>query len=104
MTRAEVMAWLESREPVPPPVLAERLTRVVAAVPEEMLAGAMSDAASALGLSTLGAVTDGGQSGEELALDLLAADAFVTYAFEAAAEEGRPVAELAERLLTQVAT
>jgi len=36
------------------------------------------------------------------ALDLLAADAFVTYAFEAASEEGTDVAGLATRLLTTV--
>ena len=37
-----------------------------------------------------------------LALDLLAADAFVTYAFEAAAEEGVEVAPLVSRLLAEV--
>jgi hypothetical protein len=41
-----------------------------------------------LGQELLGRVTSQPSGGRELALNLLAADAFATYAFEAQAEEG----------------
>ncbi len=64
MTRGEVLAWLESRRPAPPEALH----------------------LSAVGRELLARVAASPRGGRELALDLLAADAFVTYAFEAQAE------------------
>lgn len=81
MTRDDLLRWLAGRRPDAPPVLGERLRAAVRAAalptPEHL---------AALGLELLAQVTARPAAGRELALDLLAADAFVTYAFEAQAE------------------
>ena len=87
MTRAEVLAWLETRRPAPPKALRERLERAV----HELLPapGALLPVCLArLGRELLDGVVARPNGGRELALDLLAADAFATYAFEAQAEDG----------------
>jgi len=81
VTRDAVLAWLATRRPSPPETLRAHLVSRVHDV----------DAALPLHLATLGrelleAVTAAPERGRALALDLLAADAFVTYAFEAQAE------------------
>ncbi len=81
MTRRAVLAWLESRSPAPPPALRARLRAVVTDSPELL---PQHLAATGARLVQRVAECDGG--GRELALDLLAADALVTYAFEAQAE------------------
>ncbi len=63
----------------------------------------MTQAMSGLGLCALEGSVARGESGDEVALDLLAADAFVTYAFEAAAEEGADVRQAAAELITRMA-
>jgi hypothetical protein len=88
MTREEVLEWLWQRKPAPPPALRARLDQAV----EQLLPGPGSrlpDYLRRLGQELLDRVTAQPASGRELALDLLAADAFATYAFEAQAEEGR---------------
>jgi hypothetical protein len=87
MTRDEVLAWLGSRRPAPPPALRERLTRAVKhqiPAPGSRLPTYLAQ----VGQSLLDSVAGKPNGGRELALDLLAADAFATYAFEAQAEEG----------------
>jgi hypothetical protein len=81
MTRAEVLAWLESRRPAPPEGLAACLAAAVTDT-----ASPLSEHLALLGQHMLTRVADRPEGGRELALDLLAADAFVTYAFEAQAE------------------
>jgi hypothetical protein len=83
MTRDEVLAWLDARRPVPPATLRERLRTAVheTALP---LPAHLAE----LGRELLAKVASRPAGGRELALDLLAADAFATYAFEAQAEEG----------------
>ena len=97
--RESVRAWLAARTPPAPTLLAERLEVFVRTAPAERLDGTMTGALGALGLLALQASLAGGETGDEVALDLLAADAFVTYAFEAAAEEGADVGRLAVDLL-----
>jgi hypothetical protein len=82
MTRGEVLAWLDTRRPVPPAALRERLRSVVHDAP-----GGLVTHLASLGDELLGKVASRPTGGRELALDLLAADAFATYAFEAQAEE-----------------
>lgn len=98
MKEHEVVAWLETRRPVPPPALAAHLRRSVinADLP-------LSDHLALLGARALQGVASRPDGGRELALELLAADAFVTYAFEAQAEAdvGALVA-LAERIARRV--
>lgn len=83
MTIAE---WLRSRTPAAPPAL---VARVEAALGPE--AGATLEAAPerllAAAVSLLEPLLARDDAGRESALDLLAADALVTYAFEAASAE-----------------
>jgi hypothetical protein len=81
----DVRAWLASRTPEPPPalrarldaLLGEALDRPVTAFPEEAVSRAER---------LVRAMLAEGRTGRDAALDLLAADALVTYAFEAAAD------------------
>jgi hypothetical protein len=84
MKRAEVLAWLDTRRPAPPASLRERLRGAVHDSPDG-LAGHLAQHGREL-LERVAARPEGGR---ELALDLLAADAFATYAFEAQAEDGK---------------
>ncbi len=103
MTRASVRSWLQSRQPAPPAELAAKLAQCVDAAPEAVLAGgSVAEVMGALGTWLLDSVVEGRRTGHDTALDLLAADAFVTYAFEAASEEAADVAVLATRLLQRV--
>jgi len=83
MTPPDLLAWLAQRRPAPPPALAAHLAAAAAGSPApEASPGTLV----ALGHRLLARVTAAPAGGRELALDLLAADAFVTYAFEAQAE------------------
>ena len=87
MTRDDVRRWLASRKPTPPQALRERLNRAVVELlpaPSSQLPAYLAQ----LGQTLLERVAGKPKGGRELALDLLAADAFATYAFEAQAEEG----------------
>jgi hypothetical protein len=81
VTRTELVAWLEARRPAPPPALRAHLA---AAVTDSDLP--LPDHLALLGRQLLARVTARPAGGRELAPDLLAADALVTYAFEAQAE------------------
>ncbi len=92
MTRTDVLAWLATRRPPPPAALRAQIEQAVtdAKLP---LPAHLAD----VGRRLLGKVSSRPEGGRELALDLLAADAFITYAFEAQAEEDvGGVARLAE--------
>ncbi|HZE45239.1 MAG TPA: hypothetical protein VE087_00035 [Xanthobacteraceae bacterium] len=86
MTRGDVQRWLDSRHPAPPQALRDRLDRAV----NELLptpGSGLADYLAQLGSELLEKVVARPAGGRELALDLLAADAFATYAFEAQTEE-----------------
>lgn len=129
VSRTSIRAWLAEREPAPPAELAAKLAQCVDAAPEAVLAGgSVAEVMGALGTWLLDSVVEGQRTGHDAApdvgrpaintsdappagsrressaaaLDLLAADAFVTYAFEAASEEAADVAVLATRLLQRV--
>jgi hypothetical protein len=82
VTRAELATWLDERTPDVPPVLRQHLN---AFIDSGRRGEAMPEHLARLGRAALERVIARGQGGRELALDLLAADAFVTYAFEAQA-------------------
>lgn len=83
MTHPEVMSWLDTRRPAPPPALRARLVQAISdTTPHSPLPTYFAD----VGRRLLRGVAAQPAGGRELALDLLAADAFVTYAFEAQAE------------------
>ncbi len=93
MTRDGVIGWLAGRTPAPPAGLGARVRGAVsdtdAPLPERLVQ---------LGRDLLGRVAARPAGGRELALDLLAADALITYAFEAQAETDiAGLARLAER-------
>ncbi len=97
MTRVDLLAWLDARRPMPPEALRARLRAAVtdAAAP-------LPDHLARLGRDLLAAVAARAEAeagDRDLALDLLAADAFITYAFEAQTEaEVAGVAGLASRV------
>ena len=99
MTRSALLTWLEARRPAPPDALraclAAGLTDADRALPEHL---------AELGRRALARVASRPVGGRELALDLLTADAFITYAFEAQAEvDVSGLAGLAERVARSAA-
>jgi hypothetical protein len=94
----DTRTWLETRQPAPPLALRAHLEAAVtdADAPPDL---ALPDRLARLGRALLGRVTARPTGGRELALDLLAADALVTYAFEAQAERDvTGLAALAQRV------
>ncbi len=99
MTRQDVRTWLAQRRPAPPPALAAHLA---AAAGETGSGESLPEHLVRLGQRLLARVTAAPAGGRELALDLLAADAFVTYGFEAQAEvEVDGLTMLAERVAAE---
>lgn len=98
MNEHEIVTWLESRRPAPPPALAAHLRRSMINADQPL-----ADHLALLGARALQGVVSRPEGGRELALELLAADAFVTYAFEAQAEADiGALAALAERIARRV--
>jgi hypothetical protein len=81
MTRRELLEWVGTRRPAPPAALRAHLEAAAADGAEPL-----PQHLARLGGELLARVARHPAGGRELALDLLAADAFVTYAFEAQAE------------------
>jgi len=104
VTERDVLAWLDTRRPAPPPTLRAHLDAALTSAPGAPDApGArglpLPDHLALLGRTVLARVTARPGGGRELARDLLAADAFVTYAFEAQAEaDVAGLARFAERV------
>ena len=78
MTRIELLDWLRTRHPAPPAALQAHLEAAMADGAEPL-----PQHLARLGAELLARVAGHPSGGRELALDLLAADALVTYAFEA---------------------
>lgn len=81
MTRAELVAWVDARHPEAPPTLRAQLRGYLSDRPESL-----PEHLAIQGRELLQRVLAQPRAGRELARDLLAADALVTYAFEAQAE------------------
>ncbi len=79
----EVLAWLDARESPPPPELRQRMAEALANVKSETVPGALAEGALACLEATVARPEE-----RASALDLLAADALLTYALEAAADLG----------------
>ncbi|HUQ81972.1 MAG TPA: hypothetical protein VM076_12560 [Gemmatimonadaceae bacterium] len=92
--------WLDTRAPVPPPELVARLRDMAAPFGgREPTAEALLDAAEAA-MATL--LHDGCLT-RASALDLLAVDALVTYAFEAAADDPERIEARTQQALARIA-
>jgi hypothetical protein len=90
----QLSTWLSGRKPAPPAALAGRIAETVG---DE--AGAPPRTLARLGARLLERVSAETTQDRRQALDLLAADALVTYAFEAQAEKDvRELTALAERI------
>lgn len=95
-------AWLQARVPAPPPALVRRMREALEAMPaspDAAHAETLLDAGEQLLRGLLGAdhLTRNG------AVDLLTADALVTYAFEAAAGEPERIQERARVAMMRLA-
>lgn len=109
-----VLRWLEQRRPAPPQALLERMAEALGVVADSVPVG-VAGAAGAVGLGAAGdavppipaalgtaaldrlRVVLAAPNDRAAALDLLAADALLTYAFEAAAEIGPDALESTAR-------
>ena len=80
---AEALAWLDARPEPAPPELRQRMAEALAVVTAGTVPGALAEGALACLQATIAAPQE-----RATALDLLAADALLTYALEAAAEIG----------------
>lgn len=98
--RPDVDEWLEPRLGEAPEELAEAVRGLVSAVAADPHAGDLDvpDTLAAAALRGLDGVLANAEPAREAALQLLAADASLTYAFEAAASTGASIEELALRI------
>jgi hypothetical protein len=93
--------WLAAREPAQPPALAIRIAELAA--PFDTAEGDVADRCLAAAEAALPALLAAGESqARGRALDLLAIDALVTYAFEAAAPSGDRVPALARGAMVRL--
>ena len=93
-------SWLRTRTPTPPDALLARIDAFVAGQREAPTsAESLIDCAASAMTTLLGS----GCLTRQSALDLLAVDALITYAFEAAADEPDRIDERARRALTTIA-
>ena len=97
--------WLTSRRPSPPANLAQRLESALSeflSAPDVAPSDAFAVAAAGI-LRRLMRAESKPSSRREEAIDLLAADALVTYAIEAAADECESFAERTEAVMARLA-
>ena len=111
-----VQEWLQSRTPVPPSALHDRVEQAllatgactgnasVAGGPVTAAEGEIHTCCLAAALTILRPLLAHEGAGREAALDLLAADALVTYAFEAASTEPYTLDERAGAAMRAIAT
>ena len=97
-----VRDWIDTRTPAPPPALTARITE---ALGERRLSESASpyDACLDAAVQLLGDLLVSEALGRESARDLLAADALVTYAFEAAADDIDRVEDRSSTAMLQLA-
>jgi hypothetical protein len=94
--------WLDARRPVPPPALRARIDQALAGSLETDADGAC-EACLRAGERVVEALLRDNATARESAIDLLAADALVTYAFEAASDRPKELASLATDAMARIA-
>lgn len=100
--RLTLQQWIDRRELVPPPALTERVREVV----QESSRGldrTVPGAALEASLSLLDSLLRGADPSRAGALGLLTADALLTYAFEAAADEPDRLEALGAEAMRRIA-
>lgn len=97
-----VGAWIDGIEPVPPPALHARLRDLLAGSATRPVSE-VTEACLEAGEQLLEAILASGSTSRDTALDLLAVDALVTYAFQAAADAPSRMEERAARAMARIA-
>jgi len=95
--------WLDARRPVPPPALRERIRLALA----ESLDGDERhafDACLSAGERVVASLLRENATSRDTAIDLLAADALVTYAFEAASDQPAELSSRASEAMKRIAS
>jgi hypothetical protein len=98
-----VAAWLAQRQPVPPPALLRRIHDALGDGAQRDAVHA-ADVCLAAGERLVSIVLGEEDANRDYALDLLTADALVTYAFEAASETPGELAARAARAMMNIAS
>jgi hypothetical protein len=96
------LSWLNTRRPSSPPALKRRIEELFEGHPE-WAAMPAADALLAAGEALLAEVLTAAPRDRRAALSLLAADACVTYAFEAAADAPSQFVARAEQAMKRIA-
>lgn len=99
---ATVGAWIATCEPPPPPALHRRLRELLAPWATEPVA-AVPEACLAAGEHALNTLLASGSTSRATALDLLAVDALVTYAFQVAADDPSRIEARAAAAMARIA-
>jgi hypothetical protein len=94
--------WLDARRPVPPPALRARIDAALAGSLDSD-EGQAFEACLCAGERVVESLLRDNATTRESAIDLLAADALVTYAFEAASDRPAELAALAENAMARIA-
>lgn len=81
--------WLRTRQPAPPPALLARMEEALG--PGDVRGEVLAERALAAAERLLATILEDPEGGRARALDLLAVDALVTYAFEADSAAGADV-------------
>lgn len=94
--------WLADRVPAPPPALAERVAAQLGDAPLVDVPDAVTRCVAAAE-ATVGRLLDADETTRASALDLLAADALATYAFELASERPEELPARTREAMTRFA-
>jgi len=92
--------WLGAREPTQPPALARRIVDLAA--PYEQASGDIAERCLTAAEQALSALLASDMTSRHGALDLLAIDALVTYAFEFASNEPARIPALASATMARL--
>ena len=101
MMTLTIAQWLDGRQPVPPPALGARLRELLGDASTRD-ARETADVCLAAGERVLDALLRAEPPSRDMALDLLAADALVTYAFEAATTEPEALEQRAAAAMERI--
>lgn len=94
--------WIDRIDPAPPTALHARLRDLLAASATRP-AGEVPEACLEAGEQLLDRLLASGSTSRDTALDLLAVDSLVTYAFQAAADDPARMEERAARAMARIA-
>ena len=99
----KLAGWLDERRPLPPPALRARIDGALGDSLDSDASGAL-EACLRAGERLVEALLRNNATSRESALDLLAADALVTYAFEAGSEVPSELGARARDAMTRIAS